>query len=93
MPPKGKNPNMARFEGENAKWKGGKSSDYRRRVTKAKPGEIVHHKDHNKANNSKANFKIIKPTDGMDAIGKHNQAHPEKGTKGAKAMHAKAGKK
>lgn len=83
MPPvKGeKNPNMSRPAKENGRWKGGKSSDYRRRITDAKPGELVHHKDHNKGNNKASNFKKLKPGDGISAIGKHNRSHPEKGKK------------
>lgn len=86
MPPvKGqKNKNMARFKDGNGRWKNGKSSDYRRRVTKAKKGELVHHKDHDKSNNSISNFKIERPKDGMTAIGVHNGDHPEKGRKGGK---------
>ena len=76
-----KNPNMARFAGDNGRFKGGKSSDYRRRITKAKPGELVHHKDENKSNNKKSNFEVLKPSKGISAIGKHNIAHPEKGRK------------
>lgn len=77
MPPiKGKkNKNMARFKGENGRWKNGKSSDYRRRITKAKAGELVHHKDHNKNNNKKSNFQKV------DGTGEHNKLHPEKGRK------------
>ena len=70
-----KNPNMARFGDTNAKWKGGKSSDFRRRVTKAKPGELVHHKDGNKGNNNKSNFKVLKPKGNITAIGMHNKHH------------------
>ena len=83
MPPeKGKkNPNMARAGKSNGRWKGGKSSDYRRRITNAKKGELVHHKDHNKAHNGKANLAKLKPGKGISAIGKHNKLHPEKGRK------------
>lgn len=81
MPPKGKNPKMARLGKENPKWQGGKSSDYRRRITKAKSGELVHHKDHNKNNNTKTNFQVLKPKKGISAIGVHNKKHPEKGKK------------
>lgn len=86
MPPvKGKkNPNMARPANKNGRWKGGKSSDYRRRITNAKDGELVHHKDHNKKNNKKENFKVLKPGNGVTATGKHNKAHPEKGKKNKK---------
>jgi len=76
-----------RLGSENGRWKNGKSSDYRRRITDAKPGELVHHKDHNKAHNTKANFTKLKPgvaktSSGIKkvtAIGRHNIAHPEKG--------------
>lgn len=70
-----------RLASENGRWKGGKSSDYRRRITKAKPGELVHHKDKNKADNLRSNFEILKPGNGVTAIGKHNKQHPEKGRK------------
>jgi len=83
MPPiKGKkNKNMARKGSINPRWKGGISSDYRRRITNAKKGELVHHKDKNKKDNKRSNFKVLKPGKGISAIGKHNQAHPEKGRK------------
>jgi len=81
MPPSGKNPRMARFGKTNGRWKGGTSGDYRRRITNAKPGELVHHKDHNKNNNAKSNLKKLKPSKGVTAIGVHNRAHPEKGRK------------
>jgi hypothetical protein len=64
---------------ENGRFKWGKSSDYRRRITKAKPWEIVHHVDHNKKNNSKSNFEKV------DWIGEHNKKHPEKAVKWWKA--------
>lgn len=75
MPPQGKNPNMARPGKTNGRWKGGKSSDYRRRITKAKPGELVHHKDKNKKNNKRSNLQKVNGT------GAHNKKHPEKGKK------------
>lgn len=83
MPPKKgeKNQNMARDGKENGTWKGGKSSDYRRKLTGAKKGELVHHKDHDKSNNAKSNFEVLKPGNGVTAIGKHNKKHPEKGKK------------
>lgn len=64
---------MARMAGDNGRWKGGKSSDYRRRVTNAKPGQVVHHKDHNKSDNKRSNFQVL------PSIGAHNKKHPEKG--------------
>ena len=65
----------------NGRWQGGKSADYRRRVTGAKRGELVHHANGNKADNSRSNFKVLKPSRRVTAIGKHNKAHPEKGKK------------
>ena len=83
MPPiKGqKNPNMARMDKTNPKWKGGISSDYRRRIKKAKKGELVHHKNKNKKDNSKSNLVVLKPRNGITAIGVHNKNHKEKGKK------------
>jgi len=69
---------MAREADDNGRWKGGKSSDYRRRITNAKKGEIVHHKDKNKSNNKKSNFQVL------SSIGEHNVVHPEKGRKNKK---------
>jgi|TARA_R100001530_G_scaffold120952_1_gene88317 hypothetical protein len=76
-----------RFGKQNGRWKGGKSSDFRRRVTNAKKGELVHHKNHNKTDNSKKNFSKLKPGKAktskgvkmVTAIGKHNLKHREKG--------------
>ena len=70
-----------RIASDNGRWKGGKSSDYRRRVTGAKTGELVHHKNNNKADNKKSNFVVLKPGKGITAIGRHNKTHPEKGKK------------
>ena len=56
----------------NGRWKGGGSKSFRRRVTKAKPGQIVHHKDKNKKNNKRSNFQKVSP-------GGHNKKHAEKG--------------
>jgi hypothetical protein len=83
MPPiKGeKNPNMARNGKDNPRWKGGVSSDYRRKLMDAEKGELVHHKDKNKKHNTKSNFEVLKPTKGKTAIGVHNAKHPEKGRK------------
>ena len=81
MPPVGKNPKMARDAKDNGRWKGGKSSDYRRKVTGAKKGELVHHKDGNKKHNTKDNFQVLKPKNGISATGMHNKKHPEKGRK------------
>ena len=75
-----------RMGSSNGRWLWGKSSDYRRRITKAKPGEIVHHRDKDKSDNKLSNFKKIKPKNWMNAIGVHNsECHPEKAIKGWKA--------
>ncbi len=50
-------------------------------MTKAKKGEVVHHKNRNKKDNRPSNFKKMSP-------GQHNRKHPEKGGK-----HSKKGKK
>lgn len=63
---------MQRFGKQNGRWKGGKSSDYRRRITNAKPGQVVHHKDGNAKRTIKSNLKKM-------SRGAHNKAHPEKG--------------
>lgn len=84
MPPTAPNPNMARDGKDNPTWKGGKSSDYRRKLMNAKKGELVHHKNKNKKDNKKSNFEVIKPKNGLTAIGVHNQRHPEKGKKNKK---------
>lgn len=69
----------------NGRWANWVSSDYRRRITNAKPGELVHHIDHNKKDNKKSNFEVLKPTKTMNAIWVHNSRHPEKEVKGGKA--------
>jgi len=56
----------------NPNWKGGGSKTHRRNVTKAKPGQIVHHKNKNKKDNRPSNFKKMSPAN-------HNRAHKEKG--------------
>ena len=62
----------ARMGKKNGRWKGGRSKSYRRAVSNAKKGEVVHHKDHNKKNNKRSNFKNVSPA-------QHNKEHPEKG--------------
>jgi len=69
---KSKKNGLKQFGKNNGRWKGGGSKSFRRRVTKAKPGQVVHHKDGNKKNNSKKNFKKMSPA-------QHNKNHPEKG--------------
>lgn len=78
----------ARLWKSNGRWLGWKSSDYRRRITKAKPGDwtIIHHKDEDKSNNDKSNFKVIKPKNGMTATGVHNsEEHQDKAVKWGRA--------
>lgn len=89
-----KDKSKQRFWEENGRWKEWKSSDYRRRVTGAKEWEIVHHKDHDKSNNSKSNFKIERPKNWMTATWVHNQDHKEKSIKWglARARQIKNGK-
>lgn len=74
-----KDKSKQRFWKNNGRFKGGVSSDYRRRVTNAAPWEIVHHKDHNKSNNTKSNFEKVK------SIGEHNRKHLEKARAGWRA--------
>jgi len=64
----------ARLGKSNGRWKGGTSKSYRRAVANAKKndGKVVHHKDHNKKNNKRSNYKLM-------SRGEHNKAHPEKG--------------
>lgn len=62
----------SQFGKSNPRWKGGRSKSFRRRVTKAKPGQIVHHKNKKKSDNRPSNFKKMSPAD-------HNRAHPSKG--------------
>lgn len=80
-----KDKSKQRFGDENGRFEWGKSSDYRRRVAGAKKGQIVHHKDWDKDNNEASNFKLEKPSNGMSAIGKHNQDHLEKAIAWGKA--------
>lgn len=70
-----------RFGKTNGRWKGGVSSDYQRRITHAKKGELVHHSDGNRTHNTRKNLTKLKPGKGITAIGKHNKRHPEKGRK------------
>jgi len=70
-----------RLGSENGRWENGKSSDYQRRITHAKKGELVHHKDDNRTHNAVRNLMKLKPHKGVTAIGMHNKQHPEKGRK------------
>ena len=53
----------------NPAYKDGRRS-YRNK-TNAKPGQLVHHKDGNRTNNSRSNLKVISKKD----RGKHDKAH------------------
>lgn len=75
MPPIGKSPKMARLGKKNPKWKDGRSSDFQRRIKKAKRGELVHHKDGNRSHNTPSNLQVLKPRNGITAIGVHNKKH------------------
>jgi hypothetical protein len=76
----------ARMGKKNGRWKGGRSKSYRRAVSNAKPGQHVHHKDHNKKNNKRSNFKNVSPA-------QHNKEHPEKGGHNKKKRRKKNAKK
>lgn len=56
----------------NSNWKGGRSKTFRRRVTKARPGQVVHHKNRKKTDNRPSNFQKMSP-------GQHNKVHPNRG--------------
>ena len=80
-----KQKNKQRMWKDNGRWKNGKSSDYRRRITGAKKWEIVHHKDANKAHNTKDNLTKLKPNKKMNATWVHNKLHPSKAIAWGKA--------
>ena len=63
---------MARKGKKNGRWKDGSSQTYYRNKANAKSGQVVHHKDGNKKNNSRSNVKVVSKS-------KHNKLHPEKG--------------
>jgi hypothetical protein len=63
---------MMRTGSSNGSWKGGKSAHYYRRKAKAKPGQVVHHKNKRHTDNRKSNLKLTTRAG-------HNKAHPEKG--------------
>tara|TARA_Y100000593_G_scaffold29382_1_gene58456 strand:+ start:1914 stop:2204 length:291 start_codon:yes stop_codon:yes gene_type:complete len=65
-------PKMARSGSSNGRWIDGSSQTHYRNKTNAKPGQVVHHSDGNKKNNSRSNLKLISKA-------QHNKDHPEKG--------------
>jgi len=65
-------PKMARGGNKNGRWIDGSSQTHYRNKANAKSGEVVHHEDGNKKNNSSSNLKKISKS-------KHNKVHPEKG--------------
>jgi hypothetical protein len=83
---KDKNPAFQRFGKSNGSFKDGNSPHAYRLKAKAKPGQVVHHKDHNKKNSTARNLKPL--GSGKTAAARlaharamHNKAHPEKGAK------------
>jgi len=70
------------FGSSNGRWKGGRSKTYRRRITKAKSGDVVHHKDKNKSHNKPSNLVKVSKA-------KHNKLHPEKGGNHSKSKRRK----
>lgn len=90
---KNKDPRYQRFGKSNGSFKHGKSPHRYRRIAGAKPHEVVHHKDHNKANVSKKNLVRLKNTKGSSAMAKHNKKHPLKGAKAAAARVRNSGKR
>lgn len=86
---KDKNPAFQRFGKANGAHKHGNSAHAYRLRAKAKPGQVVHHKDHNKKNSKKSNLKVLGKGKTMQARLKsaqaaHNMKHPEKGMKSAR---------
>ena len=65
---------MARSGSKNGRWKDGSSQTHYRNKANAGRGEVVHHKDNNKKNNSRSNVEVISKA-------KHIKVHPEKGGK------------
>jgi len=81
---------MARMGENNGRWSGGNSKTYYRRIAgcETNDGKLVHHKDmdlEGEERNYPSNLEVIEPTKGMNAIGVHNQKHPEKGRKNRKS--------
>ena len=86
---KGKDPRYQRFGKSNGSFKDGTSPHAYRLKAKAKPKEVVHHANHDKADVRKSNLKVLKNTKGSSAMAKHNKQHPEKGRKAAAARKKK----
>ena len=63
---------MARGGSKNGRWKDGSSQTHYRNKTNAKSGQVVHHSDGNKKNNSRSNLRLVSKA-------QHNKDHPEKG--------------
>ena len=64
---------MQRMGAENGRWKDGRSPTYYRRITKAKPGQTVHHVNENKSDNRRGNLQVIKGNKYANAIARHNK--------------------
>ena len=90
---KNKDKRYQRFGKSNGSFKHGKSPHRYRRIAGAKPHEVVHHKDHNKANVSKKNLVRLKSTKRSSAMAKHNSQHREKPIKATIARLRNAGKR
>lgn len=95
---KDKDPRYQRFGKSNGSFKSGNSPHAYRLKAKAKPGQVVHHKDHNKANSTKANLKPL--GSGKTAAARlksaraaHNKAHPNKAAAATASRLRKSGKK
>lgn len=81
---KDKDPRFQRFGKSNGSYSHGHSPHRYRRIAGAKPHEVVHHVNHNKADVRKSNLKRL-TNKGSSAMAKHNRQHPEKGRKAAAA--------
>ena len=88
---KNKDPRFQRFGKSNGSYKDGNSPHAYRLKAKAKPHEIVHHKNENKKDSRKSNLKVL-TNKGTSALAKHNKQHPEKGVKAAISRLKKQGK-
>lgn len=67
-----KKKSLMRTGPNNGAWKGGRSAHYYRRKARAKPGEVVHHRNKRHTDNRRSN--LSKTTRAG-----HNRLHPEKG--------------
>lgn len=87
---KDKNPAFQRFGKSNGSFAGGHSAHYYRLKAKAKPGQVVHHKNYVHSQSTKGNLKALGGGKTQAArlksgMALHNKQHPEKGRKAALA--------